>query len=643
MMHIEPLILDPIKQLKFVEKPKYFYKTSYINIPCIKYIEKKYVDLHENYIYKNFYVKKTIYVEKIKHIPKIVTKEKTIEIPKIIYKNKYVDKPIYVIKNKIIHKPVNMVIEKVIPVLEGKTRNEQKYLDEIEIKNLFLKIKDAKYITNNKNYNNVVIIACNILEALIKKICGKHYKEFFIYLKSCFKCYKNVLDSNNNHHNINGTLFLKGKNNESFLNIKREIEKYEEHDIFFNMEINKFINCISEENKSNLYNSFKGKIKNEKTPYIKNMNELRKKINLNNYSIDHNIDKENESKFPLISKNDKKKSSECPIFIPYKDFVDKKNKEIHLLEGKLHKNCNEIKTSELNKNFKIKNKKNFKHFYEKNYPDYNFESFNNDKNNNLILSKIKENVYNNKRILRNDVIMLNSCGKNRKQNNSNILEMNYKKKNIKEILYKKNSSESDIIIDDFIKNIRNNKLLHITKTKKNSIEKRKSRNEIFNINSSLNSNYYKRFDVKKFENDKIETFGNEKFIRNCNKSSKLLDYGKNTKENENILILLYKIINEFKINNDYEKNNKKTDEKKIIYICKTQNIINKYKKLFENYNNDIKNLHYYFKKNEIFLLKDILVYIIEIMNRIKYEYRGMEKQIEEQIYEIEETIRNRQI
>ncbi|CRH02851.1 conserved Plasmodium protein, unknown function [Plasmodium relictum] len=663
MTQIKPLMLDPIKQIKFVEKPRYYYDTSHIDIPCFKYIDKRCVDLHKNYIYKNRYLKKTIFVEKIKYIPKFVTKEKIIDVPQIVYKNKYVDKPIYIMKNKIISKPVNMVVEKVIPILKEKTKNKTKCLDEIEI-NKFLEKKYVKSTISIKNYDNNVIRACSILETLIKKTNNKNYKIFFIYLKSYLRFRKNVLGNNINYYNLNSASFLKNRNNENILNIKEEIEEYEKHDIFFNKEINKFICCILEENKSNLYNSCKEEVENEETPHIKNTKEPKKKINLNNYVIDHNIYMENENKPSLISKNNETENLESPVVIPYEYFIKGKKEEIHLLDGKLNENCNvlhpifsdlnklkkkencnEIKISELHINLKVENRENFKKFYEKSYEKPYFEFLSNEESNNLNLRKKKENnenIYKCKRTMRKSAIIQNSNRKKREQNNNNTLEKDYKKKNINETLCKKNSSDSDLIIGNFIKNVRNDKLLyrHKNEVEEKFKEERKNENEILYINSLYNNNYSEQSNIKKIENDKMVDVESKKYIRNCYKLNKLLDYKKSIKEDETIFILLYKIINELKIHNNYTKN-KKIEEKKIMYIYKAQNIIYKYKKLFENHSNNIQKLHYYLKKNEVILLKDILVYIVEVMNKIKREYKGMEKQIEKQILELEETICNR--
>ncbi|CZT99590.1 hypothetical protein PFAG_04104 [Plasmodium falciparum Santa Lucia] len=366
--------------------------------------------------------------------------------------------------------------------------------------------------------------------------------------------------------------------------------------------------------------------------------------------------------------------SEDEFIFYLRNIQDNQEKEKNRKEKQLHSNI--INYSEYNKNYTTtqhiwnggdiekkqkKKKKNYssnsmkKYNINKNNENIIFENMLN-KNEEILNHKISEiiefgkkrndpNIYN--RANKNIYTYLKNCNLKGYENGYMNISENYNDHNNINIynceeeddiwntfMFTRNDSkDSKMIIANFINRIKDSKQEQNNEDMmlKKYTHKKKKKNSY----QSICNNYTEHLNFKNInmENEQKISFSNYN-----NQSNVFKEYEKIVKKNEEILILLYKIIYKLNIFDINKKFNKKIEDVVNIYIIKVNNIISTYKLLLQ-YDNiqRRKLLEYYFKKNEIMLLKNILKYIIQLMSEIKHQYSGIKKQIQKKIMEIQKV------
>ncbi|SBS96692.1 conserved Plasmodium protein, unknown function [Plasmodium malariae] len=454
-------------------------------------------------------------------------------------------------------------------------------------------------------------------------------------------------DDNTNKHS-----FLKSKRSENAINIKREIEQCEKEHVSFRKEISKFIDSIKKENRSNMANTPNEANTPNKAKESINTNDkssdgtgrnnghltnsskknffLFYKNKLNRFQKDNSKSKENKSKIPLTANKEEllKNAENLTLLHDENVSIVKGNTKIHMLyknnkiltpiifslnEKREAGNSSETETSSLyKKKLKIDSGLSTNEFCESTCLNSNIDLFD-------------KKGYDNNYTLKEDEEM---CSKVNKKSYEQVKNKNEK---INKKLRKKDSIDSTTIIDIFIKNI-----------EEDECQNRKNI-DFSSMFSLYNYNNYDSYllDSENFENYKMITSKNKDDFADNDVQNILFEYEKLVKGNRKILVLLFCIFNKLKIIDSCKDVNRKIEKGIRIYIHEVKNIVKNYEEFFTNQDNkNTQKLHYYFKRNEIVLLKNILLCIIDLMSKIKYECRVFKKEVQKEIRQVEEVIYN---
>ncbi|SPJ11622.1 conserved Plasmodium protein, unknown function [Plasmodium sp. DRC-Itaito] len=441
---------------------------------------------------------------------------------------------------------------------------------------------------------------------------------------------------NNPYFNINKKCLEKENRIDMNPNKVEGTEVTNELYLQFQNEINIFINCINGHEKKNKEINYvetshvMAGSEDEFIFYLRNIQDDQKKeknikekqlhsynINYGEYNKNYTTTQHKWKEGEIEKKKKKKKKNYSSNFME-KNNINKNNENI-IFENMLNKN-EKILNHKISEIIEFGKKRNDSNIYNRgNRNNYTYL-----KNYNL---KGYENGY------------MNISNNYNELNNNNIYNCDEEDDIWNTFMFSRNDSkDSKMIIANFVNKIRDSKqeqnnedmTLPDMTLKKYTHEKKKKKYSYKSIDNNYTTTHLN------FKNINMENEQKISFSTYNNQSNVFKEYEKIVKKNEKILILLYKIIYKLNIFDINKKFNKKIEDVVNIYIIKVNNIISTYKLLLQHDNiQRRKLLEYYFKKNEIMLLKNILKYIIQLMSEIKHQYSAIKKQIKKKIMEIQ--------